>query len=276
MIDAAAVLKWFSGKSLENAKVALANIEASLKQGFWVPGASRSARAAMTKANVAAKLARKHRDLMKYGAWPMEKGQDKSWESLANKNASYLDSVLTYGSNYDVDFDVLDATADCAERRELVKVGRQIRAAMRPVHVAMKKLDDTRPPPVFTSLGVSPTVTATLMDGYLDLDLTTVRVCDMVREERTGTDKKTGKPFTYFVFVLVWPEGTRFGASRFASNGTHCEACGHAIHNPFNWVPVIIDSKNGTPNAFWTGRDCAKSVFGIDMKGDLELAEGQR
>ncbi|MGH9651508.1 MAG: hypothetical protein ACRD3I_13705, partial [Terriglobales bacterium] len=56
----AGALRWFSGKGREKAAIALDLIATSEAQGFWVPKASRSTRAVLGKANIAANLARKH------------------------------------------------------------------------------------------------------------------------------------------------------------------------------------------------------------------------
>lgn len=50
-----------------------------------------------------------------------------------------------------------------------------------------------------------------------------------------------------------------------------CQACGHAIKNVFNWVPLVVDSAAGVPHAMWVGKDCAQTLFGVTVKGELRL-----
>jgi hypothetical protein len=73
---------------------------------------------------------------------------------------------------------------------------------------------------------------------------------------------------------VVWPEGTEHACSRFAASGSQnqCHACGHAIRNAFNWVPLVVENAEGVPHALWVGRDCAENLFGIKATGELEYA----
>lgn len=48
MINNEAVLSWFTGKAKEKATLALTQLAASIEQGYWIPKASRSVRAALT------------------------------------------------------------------------------------------------------------------------------------------------------------------------------------------------------------------------------------
>lgn len=122
---------------------------------------------------------------------------------------------------------------------------------------------------------VSATVRKTL-DG-LNLNSLTIRVCPIEYRE-TEVVLSNGKTVKLSLAYLVWPEGTVHGASRFhtTNNNRQCQACGHAIKNPHNWVPVVVDNKAGVPHSIWVGRDCSKSLFGIELVGALLLAEGQR
>lgn len=138
----------------------------------------------------------------------------------------------------------------------------------------MTRLDATRPKPVFTSIGVSPTITATLKEAGLVLNVATVRMCQMKVVE---VERKNMKGETEIVSLLVleWPEGTVHGSSRFHNYNDQCESCGHRIKNVFNWIPLLIDDAAGVPHSMWVGRDCSERIFGICVKGDVELAEGQ-
>jgi hypothetical protein len=144
-----------------------------------------------------------------------------------------------------------------------------------PVGEAMDRLDATRPKPVFTSKGISRTIDATLTD-VAALKYDTVRVCPIHYELVEEVDAKGQKVYKW-VGYLLWPEGTLHNRSRFHAGTAHnnqCHACGHAIRNTYNWVPILIDGQDGTPYSFWTGRDCAETLFGIKMVGELELKRG--
>lgn len=79
---------------------------------------------------------------------------------------------------------------------------------------------------------------------------------------------------------LNWPEGTQHNKSRFFQSNNHmqCQACGHAIQKPFNWVPILAygHSEKPTPCSLWVGRDCAGKLFGCKVEGDAIYPERQR
>lgn len=259
------VLKWFSGKALVNAKEALALLEESEKSGGWLPKSSRTVRARLTKHNVAQKFARKHQDqINRIGA------QD----GFRFGPGSALTHAMLYGFREVNSTQMADAVlaAKTQEEKDLLHTCIGFLKDFYPVVLVIRELDRTRPKPVFTFLGVSPTITATLTDMGMDLDLNTIRVCPGDWKRIDGTDKH-GKLIVKWVYVLVFPAGTIHNASRYGctNNNVQCQACGHAIKNPFNWVPVLVDSKAGIPHSLFVGRDCAKSVFGIDMDGELEI-----
>lgn len=150
------------------------------------------------------------------------------------------------------------------------------KAAMAPLMALMDRWDNLRPAPTFTSVGVSKTITKTLESMKLDLNPESIRVCPIEWAEEERVDEKTGKVTIVKVGYLLWPEGTRHGKSRFTygtARHAQCEACGHAIKNPFNWVPLLIDDKAGVPHSLWVGRDCSETIFGVKMEGELELKE---
>jgi len=68
---------------------------------------------------------------------------------------------------------------------------------------------------------------------------------------------------------IIWPEGTRHGTSRYARGASHCHACGHAIGNPYNWVPLVAQTASG-PASLWVGADCARNLFNVDVSGQAE------
>ncbi len=249
------ILNWFKGNALEKAKDALELLAPSEEQGFWMPGASRKVRAALGKSGKAKSITSS-----------MDKGYN------AGKAVTALYSAMRYGAlDKLLRITLQDATKELSD--DLL----EFYVDFQPIAQLLQDLDDTRPKPTFTNLGVSPTITATLQDMRMNLNPETIRVCPIEYVPVWITDKETGKKSRHWVAKLVWPKGTIHGASRYSetNDNRQCQSCGHAIKNPYNWVPILIDSKKGVPHSLWTGRDCAKSLFGIDMKGELELDGGR-
>lgn len=286
MIDTKAVLFWFRGAARANAEVALANVQLSMAQGYWEPGVSRAARAALSKANVAAKIAKALPDRYYFGhekkayAYGDKEGT-AAWHATVDRfeaartAAHKLSSAMTYGgAPGEIDLAALEAAARPGAELAFAEAGRPFVKAFAPLWEAMAILDATRPPPVFTSLGVSPTITGTVVG--MDMNLATLRMCPLKTVRWTRTDPKTGKVIHGFDIVLDWPKGTIFRASKFAARRSCCHACGHKISNGYNWVPLLVDNTAGQPQALWVGRDCSKSLCGIDVKGEvaIEVREG--
>lgn len=139
-------------------------------------------------------------------------------------------------------------------------------------------LDDARPAPVVTAIGLSPKVTATLTEMNLDLDLPSIKLAKIETryrdEERynkvTGEWEyvlnKDGSRKQESYYVVVWTDGIVHNRSRFAS-GNHCHACGKNIPSG-RYVPVEAqDKKSGQLVSMWIGCDCAKNIFGIKDVG---------
>ncbi len=251
-INAEAVLSYFSGKARVNAEAALPILLESIAQGYWVKGVSRKVVAALSKVNVAAKKAGPLRDVPTNFRKP--------------ETTTYsVYSALAYGI---VRADPINFAAIEAEHPELAEVlayARAYVAAAKPVWDAIRVLDATRPPALFTTMQASPTVSATLKD----LGAVSVTVCPLEFDRVESV--VDGQTVISHVARLVWPEGTKHNTSRFASRFSCCAACGHKISNGFNWVPLILETDDAPPS-FWVGRDCAKTLFGVDMTGDLEIA----
>jgi hypothetical protein len=155
------------------------------------------------------------------------------------------------------------------------KVQAEYKKAAADLLAKFKTWDSTRPVPTFTTMNASPTVSAELKRQ----GATNVEVCPM-KFERIEVRNHAGEFVGYaFVVVLLWPEGTKHHTSSYAygtGNNRQCHACGHAIKNPMNWVPLILTTEAGEKKSLWVGRDCAETLFGVRMDGDLELAPGQR
>lgn len=138
---------------------------------------------------------------------------------------------------------------------------------VRDIHVI---LDSLRPLPVKTEAGISPRVHDTLDFIGLEegLDLSTVRMPPIVYVLKLINGKEK------YIPKIQWPFATQFGASRFTAYTGHCEACGKLIPSG-DFLPVLIDTKKGTPLCMIVGRDCAKNLFGVKAEGfkigDLDL-----
>lgn len=282
-IDREAVLAWFTGKAREKAAVALDGVLRSVEQGWWEPKVSRSARAALSKANVAQAALRGPTPRVPNRKPGICLGLDligpRVGGQYSNAMGYTLSSAMQYGSLDRLDDVHPDALrAACLNERERIVVEHALRYfdAFAPLARAMRELDDTRPQPVFTYLGVSLTVTETI-EG-LNLKPGTVRVCPVKWTRVQVIDPKTNRKVWTWEGHLDWPENTVHGASRYsvsAANNRQCQACGHAIQRPENWAPLLIDGdKDNRPHALWVGRDCAEDLFGIKVKGDMRFAPG--
>ncbi len=268
-IDDAAVLNWFTGKALADAREGLALLHASIEHGSWLPKASRRVAATLCKANVVAKATKPFgKQLEALGGYDgdiMERG----W---AVRHAAQFGS-FRYAQS--INFAAVKTLANLRDGSVLLAIDTVERWAkdFAPVSAAIARLDVTKPVPTFTQLGVSPTVTRTLADLGVVGSIETLRVCPIKWEKRERVIN--GKVCYYSVGIMLWPAGTKHSASRHGNHGcfTHCEACGHAIRNSFNWVPLLIDNAQGVPHSMWVGRDCSKNLFGIDMQGELELGD---
>jgi hypothetical protein len=249
-INTSAVLSFFTGKSYEKAQSALKTIEESLENGEWVAG-SRTVRAALNKTNVTHKFAYAYE--AEHGSL-LGGGEDRDH----NQKMWSLGHVLMFGLFEQLPkHDTVEPKMD--HEKPMVDMYTRYKEAFLPVVEAISYLDSVRPKPVITKSGLSPTQQKTLA-GF---DATDVNMAPM-------------KPVMVVVdgqvqphFVIEWPEGTRHGTSRFS--GFHqCEACGHGIKT--GRVPLVLTTPSG-PASLRVGKDCAKRLFAIDIKGVLEVKE---
>lgn len=246
---------WFARKALAKAQATLDLLEASEEAGGWLPYASTKVRAALSPT--------------------------KSWTAKALSKRAGLPypaaRALRYGGDVRSYNEALASlVGDISKFPGLSLQDRQdVYAALSYFRVFASRaadLDNSRPKPVITALGVSPTITATLKDMGVDGRPETVRVCPI--EWHRITRIVDGVRKTVSVGYLTWPANVQHATSRFArvkrDEGAPCEACGHSIRNGFNWVPLLIDDAQGRPRSLWVGRDCAHNVFGFKVTGELE------
>lgn len=255
-LNHAAVLAFFTGKSLENATRALALLEESMAHGSWTKGSKVKVHAALSKSNLAAKVAKPFSDLS-FGF---------EYNDPRRKALQGVYFTLAHGRFDGAKLDVSSLESESAYA-DLLATFRAYVAAFAPVAAALAKLDASRPVPVITAIGASPTVTATLQS----LEAVKVDVCPMEFFQVERINAKTKKVEFVTVVKLLWPEGTLHGSSRWQHQDDQCEACGHRISNPYNWVPLVLNATDGTPKSLWVGRDCASTLFGVELTGDLEI-----
>lgn len=265
------ILEWFSGKSREAVVTrALPALTESVALGYWQKGVARGVRAALNKQNVAVKWARevevalgvdyRHplRDglsNMRYGAYGRAPRMlvEGELEKLRSKTYFYTKK----GVSQDVG-EVIERWARAnAEVAELVDL-----------------LDARRPRPVIVMKTLSPTV-AQNISRHIGIDVSTIQSPPMHGEWVEYVYK--GKKCLVYEVIIDWPEGTLHNKSRFLQSANHmqCQACGHAIKHPFNWVPILAygpkeqgSPREETPYSLWVGRDCAEKLFGAKVEGD--------
>lgn len=277
-----AILSWFKGKAQQNAGVALALLMDSEKQGFWLKGASRKVRAALTKANVADKTARNADACYKIlcqsispldpAAYELAKVEREAWFKI------YMG--MHYGSRI-VDIlpacAILRATTKLEFREAIVAKAEQFARDMMPSIELMALLDSRRPARVVVFKTLSPTVLKTFSTmGMEGMNLSTVREPE-IKWEWVDQMAADGTKFQVRIGTIIWPKGTRFNCSKFSmgskTGNRQCHACGHAIKNPYNWVPVLVDNTVGVPHAILMGKDCACNLFGAEVAGDAMYQE---
>jgi hypothetical protein len=141
--------------------------------------------------------------------------------------------------------------------------------AFTPVAELVALLDTRRPRSVVVMKTLSPTVAKTL-SAHIGINVSTIQSPPMHGEwiEFIYKDEKC----SVYEIIIDWPEGTQHNKSRFFHSGNHkqCQACGHAIQDLFNWVPILAYGNNDklTPYSLWVGRDCAGKLFGCEVEGD--------
>ncbi len=269
------VLSWFKGKSHAAMVAALDALDRGLAQGYWEKGWSRKVHAAATKANVAINIGRK---AQKGGVFePRPEYGTPGYAAV--RDADYVAMSLRHGHvTADRLSKITMTTCDFLnyDQQKIVGAARAFHLDMAPVWAAIEKLDATRPKPVFTSIGLSPTVTATLKG----LGIETGGAAFTVEAPEYVTNyvevEVKGRKLMIPVVTIVWPEGCRHHTSRFpmmaGTNYNQCESCGHAIRNNHNWVPLLVKVEGQPPRSIWVGSDCAEKLFGFKIEGELEIA----
>lgn len=260
------LLEWFSGKARDTiVNFTIPAIVESETLGYWKKGVSRTVHATLNKQNVAAKWAREvEKELHVDYSHPL-------YEGLSNmRYGSYgsAPKMLTteglarlHGQQY---FLVKRGTSQNVN----AVIERWARANAE-ISALIDTLDERRPKAVVVMKTLSPTVAQTI-SSHIGIDVTTIQ--SPPRHGEWVEFMYKGKKCRVWEVVIDWPEGTQHNRSRFFHSGNHmqCQACGHAIQNPFNWVPILAYGHGETPSPYslWVGRDCAEKLFGCEVDGD--------
>lgn len=277
-----AIEKWYSGKALATIRSfvlpALAEAEAA---GYWQPGVSRKVRAALNKPNVAIKFARandRNYSTSTSAGLLHDVGVDRAARDIRyTTEGRRFVSAMRYGSFGEAPAlvalgNTLEPYCVNDEERAALATARQWALDFAPVAELVARLDATRPVPTVVLGSLSPTVAANL-GRSLGIAFETISVPTIewswVEMEIKGARVRVP------VAKILWPEGTQHNRSRFAFGsraGNHqCHACGHAIQRADNWIPLLArDAAGENPLSLWVGRDCAKRLFLVDVKGAAE------
>jgi len=270
-------LRWYTGKSLEGAKTALAMLAEAEGLGYWPSGYSRKVPALLNKMNVAAKFAKKNHLPRDHRGWsvptpgllegmvaPDDKGYMKSGWLLVHNMAFGTFSGAPEGLER-----VARLEPVCANdsEREALATAKTWCEDFAPVAELVETLNATKPMPTVRLLKTLSMTVLNNVGAAMGVKLDTLRIPDMEWKKVEAISPKGEKFWTWEV-EIKWPEGTVHNSSRWAT-GCNCHACGHMIKNAFNWVPLLAESDGGL-KSLWVGKDCAKSLFGCDVKGEVD------
>jgi hypothetical protein len=290
------ILEWFSGKARDTiVNFTIPALVESESLGYWKKGVSRTVHATLNKQNVAKNVAR---------AIEAQVGTPDRWSNgvprLAYDHPLHEGaSDMQYGSfgraprhltaeaktkrdaEGDFTFTPKGAAAPTSANATIERWAR----AFAEVAELVELLDSRRPKPVFVMKTLSPTV-ADNLSAHIGIDVRTLQVPEMHGEYEEVVVK--GHKVQVYVVVIDWPEGTLHFRSRFlhSENNELCQACGHAIKDPYNWVPILAYGDEPreqqladrpakqVPYSLWVGRDCAAKLFGCQVEGDAIYKRG--
>lgn len=267
------LLEWFSGKAREAIiDVVIPALSESGEQGYWKKGVAVRVRAALNKQNLAAKWAREvTKELDVDYKHPLHDG-------LSNmRYGSYglAPRMLTAGALGKLHAKPYFYTKKGTAQNVNEVIERWARANAE-IAELVALLDARRPKPVIVMKTLSPTV-AFNVSSHIGLDISTLQ-SPPSHDEWVEFEHK-GRKWLVCAVVIDWPEGTQHNKSRFFHSGNHlqCQACGHPIQNPFNWVPILAygHGEEPTPYSLWVGRDCASKLFGCEVDGDAIYPQRQ-
>ncbi len=289
--DLTAIRRWYSGKALAVVEqYVLPMLALAEEQGFWPKGASRKVKAALNKQTVAIKFARANErnrdDRRGYDDSKLEGllddvSDDRKHYFNAKLSGHRIVHAMMFGQFHYARQAVelaLDLKAQRCVRtpaeQEALQTAMQWAIDFRPVADLVAKLDATRPKIVLVMGSLSRAVVANL-GKLMGLALDDIKPAPVEGKWIEVTNDK-GQVERYWVVEVVWPAGTRHYTSKFAfgskAGNEQCHACGHAIKDPWNWVPLLgVNREEGAyPVSLWVGRDCARKLFSVVVTGDAQ------
>jgi len=272
------ILEWYSGKARDTViNFVIPTLAECEELGYWKKGVSRTVKAALNKQNVAQKFSRaldeQFGEVDRYGGsrkrlgydHPLHDGASDMLYGSYGRAARHLTVDAKAKRDARGDFTFTAKKADPASANAAIERWAQ---AFAPVQELIDLLDATRPKPVVVMKTLSPTV-AQNVSAHIGIDVATIQSPKMHSEWIEFVYK--GEKCRVLQVVVDWPEGTLHYQSRFlrSENNELCQACGHAIQDPFNWCPILAYGADGkTPYSLWVGRDCAGKLFGCKVEGD--------
>jgi hypothetical protein len=258
-----AILDWFSGKSRDT--IVNFTIPALIEcedLGYWKKGVARTVRASLNKQNVAIKWAKACKDKLgvhSYGSLSMPHDHPLSPAQFAMAYGQFEHAPRLK--------DLLAVAKLSADAKPMAEDAIRWARAFCEVADLVALLDSRRPKPVIVMKTLSPTVAKNVTE-HIGIDVSTIQMPEM-RGEWVEMLRKGVKVQVWQV-VIDWPDGTKHYQSKFlhSDNNHLCQACGHAIKDPYNWLPILSYDAGKTPYSLWVGRDCATKLFGCEVEGD--------
>jgi len=269
------ILEWFSGKSRDTiVNFTIPALIECEELGYWKKGVARTVKASLNKQNVAAKWAKACKDkfgVHSFGSLSMPHDHPLSPAQFAMSYGQFERAPKTLKALVAAPKLSADVAPMAADAIRWAK-------AFSPLADLVALLDSRRPKPTVVMKTLSPTVVKNV-SAHIGIDLSTIQSPPMHGEWVEFEHK--GQKMKVWQVVIDWPEGTQHYKSRFlhSDNNALCQACGHAIKDPYNWLPILaygttplghrrVDATGQTPYSLWVGRDCAEKLFGCEIEGD--------
>lgn len=283
-----AILEWYSGKARDTiVSFTIPALVESEQLGYWKKGVARTVRATLNKQNVAQKLSRSiEAQIGAPDRWsngrprlgydhPLHEGASDMLYGSYGRAAKHLTPEAKAKRDAQGTFTLATKAGPVNVNETIERWAR----AFAEVAGLVELLDSRRPKPVFVMKTLSPTVAENL-SAHIGIDVRTLQTPDMHGEYVEVVIK--GQKVSVYEIVIDWPEGTLHYRSRFlhSENNELCQACGHAIKDPYNWVPILaygaepLERQIGgvtpqtVPYSLWVGRDCAEKLFSCQVDGD--------
>jgi hypothetical protein len=266
--------KWYIGKALARLqKFVLPTLFEAQQLGYWPKGMSRTIKAALNKQRVAEKLGRENEGRLRNFDRDDDNDRASGFRVMMALAYGQVESAPTV---IELTKKLMRLCRDDEDRGLIAQAARWAQD-FQPVAELIALLDATRVPPTIVMGTLSPSVVANLGKA-LEINFATIRYPEFKREwvwmdvPISGGKGKTQR-VRVPVIEIIWPEGTRHCCSRFSfgsrAGNDQCQACGHAIKDPWNWVPLLADGPQG-PMSLWVGRNCAGKLFGVKIDGKAQ------